>query len=194
VEGAHQSGWWFAIAIGLFGALYAGLGAVRALRVIHAAVWEIRPERMLRPLHASAALLLVSFGLLVISLLAGWARERSTVGGLVATLTITGLCFVLWLRVSLWLPHRRVPVRALVPGAALVAVGVEALHLFTVYYLDDRADRAQSVYGAIGAALVLLLWLFILARLIVGAAMVNAELAARSTARAEPESADAEQP
>ena len=93
---------------------------------------------------------------------------------------MTAVFFVLWLRVSVWLPHRPVPVRALVPGAALVAVGVEGLHFFTVDDLNDRADRAQSVYGAIGAALVLLLWLFILARLIVGGAMVNAELSPAS--------------
>ena len=193
-DAAHQSGWGFAIAIGLFGALYAGIGAIRALRVIHAAAWGLRPERMSRPIHASAALLLLSTGLLVVALLAGWARERSTAAGLLATLAMTGVFFVLWLRVSLWLPHPRLPVRAFVPGAVLVAVGVEALHFFTVYYLNDRAERAQSVYGAIGAALVLLLWLFILARLIVGAAMVNAELSRRSTGRAEPESAGGEQP
>jgi len=193
-DAANQSGWWFAIAIGLFGALYAGIGAIRALRVIHAAAWGIRPARMLRPIHASAGLLLVSFGLLVMSLLAGWARERSTAAGLLVTLAMTAVFLVLWLRVSRWLPHGRVPVRALLPGAALVAVGVEALHVFTVYYLNDRAERAQSVYGAIGASLVLLLWLFILARLIVGAAMVNAELSRRSTERAESEPADAEQP
>jgi uncharacterized BrkB/YihY/UPF0761 family membrane protein len=85
-------------------------------------------------------------------------------------------------------------VRALVPGAVLVAVGVECLHFFTAYYLNDRAERAQSVYGAIGAALVLLLWLFILARLIVGAAMLNAELSRRATGKEEPDPAGAEQP
>ncbi len=60
-----------------------------------------------------------------------------------------------------------------------MAVGVQGLHLFTAYYLADRADRATSVYGAIGAALVILLWLFIMARLIIGGAVLNAELAAR---------------
>ena len=195
-EAAHQSGWWFAIAIGLFGALYAGIGAIRALRVIHAAAWGIRPERMTRPVHASAALLVVATSLLLVSLLTGWAREQSALGGVLATLSVTAVFFVLWLRVSVWLPHRHVPVRALVPGAVLVAVGVEFLHFFTVYYLNDRAERAQSVYGAIGAALVLLLWLFILARLIVGAAIVNAELSRRSAERDEMdlELDDAEQP
>jgi len=191
-DGARQSGWWFAIAIGLFGSLYAGIGAVRALRVIHAAAWGIRPERMRRPLHASAALLLVSAGLLAAALLAGWARERSTGGGLLTTLALTGLYFVVWLGVSSWLPHRGVPVRALVPGALLVAVGVEALHFFTVYYLSDRAERAQSVYGTIGAALTLLLWLFVAARLTVVAAMLNAELSRRSTA--EPATTGAQEP
>jgi uncharacterized BrkB/YihY/UPF0761 family membrane protein len=89
------------------------------------------------------------------------------------------LYFVIALRLSEVLPHRDVPRRALVPGAVLVAVGVQGLHLFTAYYLAGSADRATSVYGAIGAALVILLWLFIMARLIIGGAVLNAELAAR---------------
>ena len=56
-------------------------------------------------------------------------------------------------------------------------VGVQGLHLFTVYYLAGRAERAASLYGAIGAALTLLLWLYIVARLMVGGAILNATLA-----------------
>jgi uncharacterized BrkB/YihY/UPF0761 family membrane protein len=71
----------------------------------------------------------------------------------------------------------------LVPGAVLVAIGAQALNLFTVYYLAGQAERATSTYGAIGAALTILLWLFILARLVVGGAMLNAELARRAARR-----------
>ncbi len=35
------------------------------------------------------------------------------------------------------------------------------------------------MYGALGTALVLLFWLYLLARLMVGSAVLNAELAAR---------------
>ena len=67
------------------------------------------------------------------------------------------------------------------PGALVVALGIQGLQLFTIYYLAGRAERAASVYGTIGAALTLLLWLFIIARLMVGGAILNAELSAHTT-------------
>jgi uncharacterized BrkB/YihY/UPF0761 family membrane protein len=175
-DGARQSGWWYAILIGLFGTLYAGIGAVRALRVSHAAAWAVPVERMRSPLKASGALLGIALGLLGIAWLVGLLRERSGGGGLLATFLMVGVYFVLWLRISVRLPRRDVSARALVPGAVIVAIGLECLHIFTVYYLADKAERAASVYGTIGAALTLLLWLFIVARLTVAAAVTNAEL------------------
>lgn len=179
-DAARQQGWWIALLLGLFGTAYAGLGAVRALRVSHAAAWGIRPERMTRPAAATLWFFVIVVAFLAASTFSSWMRERSGVaGGLLTIVGIGALYFVIWLRASEVLPHRDVPRRMLMPGAALVAVGAQCLHLFTVYYLSDRAERATSVYGAIGVALVLLLWLFIIARLIVGGAMLNAELAAR---------------
>lgn len=182
-DAAEQSGWWIALVIGVFGTGYAGLGAVRALRISHAAAWGLRPERSARPFVLSLWFLAVVAGLLAASGFATFLRERSGVIGTIVT--IAGLAvvyFAVWLRVSEALPHRDVPRRGLVPGAALVAAGAQGLHLFTVYYLSDSAERATSVYGAIGAALAILLWLFILARLAVTGAMLNAELARRRAA------------
>jgi uncharacterized BrkB/YihY/UPF0761 family membrane protein len=179
-DSAEQTGWWIALILGLFGTAYAGFGAVRALRVSHAAAWGIRPERAARPAMGSLWLFVVAVILLAAFALSTYLRERSgLVGGLVTVVGVSLLYFVIWMRVSRALPHRDVPTRALVPGAALLTVGAEGLHLFTAYYLADRAERATSVYGAIGAALVILLWLFIIARLMVGGAVLNAELWAR---------------
>jgi uncharacterized BrkB/YihY/UPF0761 family membrane protein len=179
-DAAQQKGWWIALLIGLFGTGYAGLGAVRALRISHAAAWGIRPERPERPLAASLWLFVVVLGLLAAGGFATFLRERSGIAGtLVTVLGLVAVYFLVWLRVSHLLPHRDVPGRALVPGAVLVAVGGQALQLFTVYYLTGKAERATSVYGAIGAALTILLWLFIIARLLVAGAMLNAELATR---------------
>lgn len=179
-DAGSEQGWWIALVIGLFGTAYAGLGAARALRISHAAAWGIRPGRAARPLMASLWLFVVVLGLIAAGGFATFLRERS---GLIGTLvTIVGLVtvyFLVALRVSAVLPHRDMPPRGLVPGAVLVAVGCQGLQLFTVYYLADQAERTTSVYGAIGAALTLLLWLFIIARLLVAGAMLNAELAAR---------------
>jgi uncharacterized BrkB/YihY/UPF0761 family membrane protein len=184
--GARQRGWWIAILVGLFGALYAGMGAVRALRISHAAAWGILPERGWNPLKGSLWLMAIAVGLLAISGLIGWVRTASPIGGLVALVAMLATYFAVWLLASSKLPHKGTSLRALAPGAALVAVGMQSLHLFTVYYLAGKAARAASLYGTIGAALTLLLWLFIIARLLVGAATLNAELAAHDNEAREP--------
>lgn len=178
-DGAHQRGWLIAITIGLLGTVYAGLGVVRALRVSHAAAWGMRPERAGRTLHASLVLAALVVAIGVAGGLVGWLRHVTFLGGLLAILAMGAVYFVMWMAVSWRLPHRAASVRDLMPGALVVAVGVQGLHLFTVYYLAGRAERAASLYGTIGAALTLLLWLFIIARLMVGGAILNAELTRR---------------
>ncbi len=176
-DGARQSGWWIAMFIGLFAMLYAGMGAVRALRISHAASWGMRPERGGgNPLRGSLWLLAVVAGTLVVSGMVGWLRHVSFAGGLLATLAMTAFYFFLWLEISRRLPHRAATLRRLMPGALVFALGIQGLQLFTIYYLAGRAQRAASVYGTIGTALTLLLWLFIIARLMVGGAMLNAQL------------------
>jgi uncharacterized BrkB/YihY/UPF0761 family membrane protein len=58
------------------------------------------------------------------------------------------------------------PVRGRVPG----------VHLAVSVYFAPRAARASTVYGSLGVALVLLVSLFLFARLAVAAAEVNATL------------------
>ncbi len=185
-DGAHQRGWFIAITIGLFGTAYAGLGVVRALRVSHAAAWGMRPERGAKTLHASLVLAVLAVAIGLTGGLIGWLRHVTFLGGLLALLAMGAVYFVAWLAISWRLPHRAVSVRDLMPGALVVAVGVQGLHLFTVYYLAGRAERAASLYGTIGAALTLLLWLFIVARLMVGGAILNAELTHRRSEAEEP--------
>lgn len=178
-DSASQRGWWIAILLGLFGTVWAGMGVVRAMRISHSAAWGVPPDRARNALVASAIVSGTAVGFIVLTFIVGWIRHHTGFIGLLAALAMLGVYFVGWLALSIWLPHRDVPVKALVPGAALFALGVEALHLFTTYYLTDRAARAASVYGALGTALVLLFWLYLLARLMVGSAVLNAEMAAR---------------
>ena len=66
---------------GLFGTLYAGLGAVRALRIAHAAAWGLRPVRGAKPLHGSLWLLAIVSAILLVTALIGWVRHVTFVGG-----------------------------------------------------------------------------------------------------------------
>ena len=74
------------------------------------------------------------------------------------------------------LPHRARSWRDLLPGAVVVAVGMQALHLVVALYLAPKLGRSSELYGALGAATVILLWLYLVARLIVSGAFLNAML------------------
>ena len=168
----------WALAIGLVGALWTSRGLLRALRITHSAVWGMgRAIPRTNPLQSGLTLIGVVSGLLLAVGVAAGLREEVPLVGLAVTLGTFFILMVAWLVVSWHLPHPRgLPLRALLPGAVIVGAGVQLLHLATVYILIGQADRAQSTYGAIGVAVTLLLWFFLLARLFVAGAVVNVVL------------------
>ena len=72
------------------------------------------------------------------------------------------------------LPHRATTWQRLLPGAALVAVGAEVLHFAVILYIAPKLGRSSELYGTLGSATVVLLWLYLVARLIVAGAFLNA--------------------
>ena len=74
------------------------------------------------------------------------------------------------------LPHAHAHWRALVPGAVLFTGGLALLHLATIYYLAPKLAREPALYGSLGTAAVLLLWLFLVSRIAVASAFLNATL------------------
>jgi uncharacterized BrkB/YihY/UPF0761 family membrane protein len=162
-----------ALVVALVAVLWTGMGLARVTRVIHLIVWD-QPLTPLR--NAPRVSALVLGGAIVVSLglfLLRWVRQETPVGGLVFALLIVVAYFAVWLAVSARLPHGDAPLEALVPGAILMAVGIEVMQLVTIYLLADQAERATSVYGPIGVAAVLLFWLFVVARLVVASAVLN---------------------
>ena len=103
-------------------------------------------------------------------------RAQLGTTGLLLTFALVAfyLGSVLWILDKL--PHRSTSWRDLMPGAVLVALGTQMIHLAVVLYLAPKIGRSSELYGALGAATVILLWLYLLARLIVAAAFLNAAL------------------
>lgn len=66
--------------------------------------------------------------------------------------------FVLFLIVLRYLPQARASWRAIVPGAALSAIGYWIGGAILGYYIQNTAFR--SIYGAAGSALALLIWAY----------------------------------
>ena len=90
-----------------------------------------------------------------------------------------------WFAISLLLPHADAPWTRLLPGALLVALGMQVLHLATVLYFGRKISSSSELYGGLGAAAAILLWLYVFGRLVVASAVLNATLWQRHRERAE---------
>jgi uncharacterized BrkB/YihY/UPF0761 family membrane protein len=82
--------------------------------------------------------------------------------------------FGLRLAASRTLPNRASGWLDLVPGAALIALGLQAMHVFTAFFLGPKLMSATELYGLIGIMTTMLVWFYIAGRLVVAAATLNA--------------------
>jgi uncharacterized BrkB/YihY/UPF0761 family membrane protein len=183
IEGAAQSpNRWYALLIGVPILLWVTRSLLRVLISSHRLVWgEIRATAPKATPVATLRLLVLILGFFAATVFASWVRARSEGIGLLSTLLATLPFAGLWLLVSLRLPHRNAPVSALLPGAAIFALGVELLHIAAAYLLEPYLVSKQGTYGALGVAAALLFGLFLFSRLIVAAAVVDATLWERRT-------------
>jgi uncharacterized BrkB/YihY/UPF0761 family membrane protein len=155
------------------------LGAIRALVLAHALAWKLKPPRIRKPLHAIA--LFNGLFVLGVATSAGVAWLREEIGatallGTALTLVLIGAValYAMWL-----LPHRARRPRELLPGAALVAGGYELVQVAVLFYFAPRLGESEETYGAFGAAATMLVWLYVLSRLVTGGAFLNATLWSR---------------
>ncbi|MGE3252656.1 hypothetical protein [Pseudonocardia sp.] len=146
-----------------------GLGFTRTLQRLYVAAWALRPLGVRGYLQ----------GLLgVLVLVGGIAAGIAWRHGNPATATVHVVTTVLlWLPVQRLLLGDRVTLRQLLPGAVLVGVGQAMLTLFAAPFLRAAVVEHAARYGAIGVAFVLVSWLLLLSYLLVGAAVLSAELA-----------------
>jgi uncharacterized BrkB/YihY/UPF0761 family membrane protein len=174
---AQGSARWYALLVGVPLLVYVTRSLLRALIVTHRLLWGDVRSTALRPtLPATARLLALLLCFSVVSLAASAFREWASGPGLLVTILLVLPYAGLWLLVSLQLPHGGSDWKALVPGALLCGAGIELLHIFTAYVLEPYAVAKEGTYGAMGAAAALLLGLFLLSRLVVAGALLNATL------------------
>jgi len=172
-----QRSLWFLIPLATWAVYSAGGAAARVLYAIHNVAWGLPRTRMRRTPVAAGITFLVAVGAMVAVALMQWLRAESPGIGIVAALVGIVPFAALWLGVSWLLPHdRAAPWTALVPGALLVGVGAWLAHLFSVYVLASRVDKASTMYGSLGTAAALLAWLYLFGRVMVAGAMLNATL------------------
>ena len=163
--------------LGCYALYLASLGAVRAIRVEHILAWRMEVARFRGSLKAALWFVGATFLIVFVTDAVNVIRESRPGPGLVLLLLSGVFVGGIWLVASWKLPHPpEVELRDLLPGALLVAVGVEALHLLTVLWYANKIAHSSELYGSLGAAVGLLAWLYLLGRLTIASVVLNATL------------------
>jgi uncharacterized BrkB/YihY/UPF0761 family membrane protein len=183
---------WYLLVSGLVLLLYFGVGAVRALRVTAFIAWQLAPVRMRHVPRASVTFTAFFIAGIGITMFASWVRENAPVIGVLATCGAIVVFLALGVQMFMLLPHpEEAGWRAMLPGAALMAVGITGIHVFTVYYLAAKLERSPKLYGTLGAATVVLLGLFLVGRVFVSGMFLNATAHMRGSPQRDEETVDA---
>jgi uncharacterized BrkB/YihY/UPF0761 family membrane protein len=170
---ASQSNSWWLLAVGIPLLLWAGLSGAKAIRLIHALVWDEPPPKS-NPVKMSLAFTGMVCAFLVAVAATWWVRDDWP-GLLAPVLTLTPLV-AMWLWASLHLPHRDAPWKALLPGALVVAIGFQVLHEAVGHFLVPKLEKSTSLYGDLGATTTFLFFMYMTSILIVAAPVLNSSL------------------
>jgi membrane protein len=164
--------------LGLLLLAWAGVTLARAFDRVHDRVWHSRLDRRPKATLVRAGfynlllLLIVLINTLVPVVASALGREPALV-------SLPSLLLYMLLGIFLLSPQWPPQWRTAWPGALLIALGAEGLHLVAVLYLPGKLARASELYGALGVAAAVLVWLALIARLVVLGQVLNAVLAER---------------
>jgi membrane protein len=175
-----------ALAIGIAGAIWAGVGITLAGQRAMDRVWDV-PHRLRRNfLTARLRGLLILFVLGLLNVAVSAAVGMLAAGGLGGIeLTIAGFVVSIVLNVGLfWAVFRlftsnAVPTRQLWPGIVIAAVGWVVLQTVGGIYVDHVVSRARETYGFFAIVIGLLTWLYLGAQMLLYAAEANVVRARR---------------
>jgi uncharacterized BrkB/YihY/UPF0761 family membrane protein len=173
-----EHGWYLTALIGLVLMGVAGIALGRALDGVHARVRRTPVDRRVWPALARAA----RYNTAVLGIVAGNLVAPGVgvaVGQPVLVIVVSSLTLYFGFGAVLltvgWPPRWR----RVLPGAVLIALGIEGLHLVSVLYLPGRLASASQLFGTLGAAAAILVWLALIARLVVLGQVLNAVLVER---------------
>jgi membrane protein len=174
---ASEQGRIWLLVLGLFLTLWAGRGVFRGVRLVSELAWGARAPRAS---SLKGSLAVTGFGLAAVAYQLFWSAVGMP-AVLRFVLGLLGACAILTWMLSL-LPRDAAPWTAVVPGGVLLGVGLRLLSLGASTYFAYRLDQSDDLYGSLSIAIVLMLYLFLLARLFVAAQFLNATLYRRKGA------------
>lgn len=168
-EGSRRT----ATIVGVLGLLWSGLGVVGALQGACNAAWQSVGRGLID--RAVSLLWLLGAGVLflvttALGPLAGMVPGPAAVAVVAGGLVISAGLFT-W--TYSFLGNQSVPARAHLPGAILVAAGLEVLKILGGVLVPRAVASSSALYGSLGVVFAVLAWLVLYARLIVYGAVLN---------------------
>ena len=170
------------LVLSLYALLWATWTLLRAMQTVFGLAWNQRPSSITKSWRAGLWLVAIMLGLFLGGVAVSALLDSvGLVLGILIRIVMFGVIVALWVAVSWWLPRApEASWRALLPGAVFLAVGAEVLQFLTVFFFSRYVEDKTDTYGAIGASLAILLWAYLLGRLVVTSAFLNAERWRRS--------------
>jgi membrane protein len=168
-----------ALAIGLIGALLAGLGIMSASQTAFDRIWAVpfkhRPNFIGARLRSLAMLALLGTLSIVSTVIGGFVGTGSySTLELVLSVVLAFIGnFVLFMLAFKVLTAAEVEWHDLIPGAITAAVFWQLLQHLGGYYVDHELKHTQPLYGVFAVVLGLLAWLYLGAQMTMIAAEVN---------------------
>lgn len=180
-----------ALVVALVGALWSGLGGVKAAQNAMDSVWNV-PQKLRPNFVTSLVRSLLMLGVLGVAavgatVLSGLAAGGGSFGialkivGLVGALALNFAVFLLAFRI---LTVAEVSWNDVLPGAIVAAIAWEILQLLGTYIVGNKLAKAHGTYGALALPVVLLSWLYLGAQVTLYAAEINVVRARRLWPRA----------
>lgn len=177
IEAGSLRGNGLALAIGVVGSIWAGLGVVLATQKALDRVWAV-PHRKRHGFLASrlrALVLLVVLGTLTLlsTVAGGLVGGGAWVGAAWGVVVAVGANLLVFGAVFRLLTAAEVSIRSLLPGTVVAAVGWFGLQLVGGWFVDHEVRNATPAYGTFAVVIGLLAWIHLGALLMVMSAELN---------------------
>jgi YihY family inner membrane protein len=173
------------LTIGVFGALFAGLGITGATQNAFNRIWAVpfkeRPNFVFVRLRGLATLVLLGVMSIISTVSAGFVGSASHGAGAVVAGVLVAFVFNLALFMTAFKILTAIDLswRDLLPGVIVAATSWQALQHLGGFYVDHELKRTGPLYGTFALVLGLLAWLYLGAQLTMFAAEINVVRARR---------------
>ena len=175
-----------ALAIGIVGAVWAGLGVTLAIGNALDVLWAVprmdRPDYVHKRLRGLAILVVIGTAQILTTVVVTLARKGTIeppVAGIASFVGSAAIDFAVFVTAFRMLTAADVTFRQVLPGAVLATITWLGLQTLGGLYVEHVVARSNDTYGVFAAVIGLLSWLWLAGQLSLVAAEVNVVLAHR---------------